>query len=135
MEITKPLAQLLSERDSIEKLRIDLDKQIKEAQSLEIKNQVKIIKDIMKTYGITAKHLGFVEPSQDSKVDATSTPSKGNIDKRTVPAKPKYANPNNPSETWTGRGAKDKRPKWVVELEKAGGNIENCRIKQGNNHA
>lgn len=30
---------------------------------------------------------------------------------------PKYRNPNNPNETWTGRG---RAPKWLVELETTG---------------
>lgn len=36
--------------------------------------------------------------------------------KRSVSA-PKYANPENPSDTWTGRGRK---PKWMVEALAAG---------------
>ena len=39
--------------------------------------------------------------------------------------KPKYQNPDDPSQTWSGRG---RNPKWVVALIEAGGNIEDCAI-------
>lgn len=42
---------------------------------------------------------------------------------RTV--KPKYQNPQNADETWSGRGRK---PRWVVALIEAGTDIESCAI-------
>ncbi|PIE00792.1 MAG: histone family protein nucleoid-structuring protein H-NS [Thiothrix nivea] len=33
------------------------------------------------------------------------------------PVKPKYRNPNNPTQTWTGRG---RRPRWVDECTESG---------------
>jgi DNA-binding protein H-NS len=39
--------------------------------------------------------------------------------------KPKYANPSNASETWTGRG---RRPRWVEAALKAGKKIEDLAI-------
>ena len=126
MAKVKTLKELLQEREAIDQARSDLDKQIKDTQAEELKEQIKVIKDIMKTYSITAKHLGFIEPVKSPKIDGNPTSSEGKIDGRTIPVKPKYINPNNPSETWTGRG---KRPKWVIELEKAGGDVETCRIK------
>lgn len=44
--------------------------------------------------------------------------------KRSLSA-PKYANPDNPSETWTGRGRK---PKWMVAAIKAGKSPEDLAI-------
>ena len=38
---------------------------------------------------------------------------------------PKYANPENPSETWTGRGRK---PRWVVAALDAGKTLEDLKI-------
>jgi DNA-binding protein H-NS len=43
---------------------------------------------------------------------------------RTVAAK--YANPDDPSETWTGRGRK---PRWLAAKLKEGGKIEKFLIK------
>lgn len=39
---------------------------------------------------------------------------------------PKYRNPNNPSQTWSGRG---KTPRWVAELIAAGRNLDEFRIQ------
>ncbi len=43
--------------------------------------------------------------------------------KRTVA--PKYQNPADPSQTWSGRGRK---PGWVEELVASGGNLDDCLI-------
>lgn len=43
----------------------------------------------------------------------------------TVP--PKYRNPGNPSETWTGRG---KKPAWVEEAIAAGQSLESMLIEK-----
>ena len=42
------------------------------------------------------------------------------------PVLPKYRNPNDRSQTWTGRG---KKPRWVVEQLKAGKKITDFLIK------
>jgi DNA-binding protein H-NS len=39
---------------------------------------------------------------------------------------PKYRNPRNPLETWSGRG---KTPRWAVELLANGANLEEFRIQ------
>jgi DNA-binding protein H-NS len=44
------------------------------------------------------------------------------------PVSPKYRNPNDPSETWSGRG---KLPRWLVPLLKSGLQIEDFRIGSG----
>ena len=38
---------------------------------------------------------------------------------------PKYRNPHNPGETWTGRGLK---PRWLTELVEQGPDIDEFRI-------
>lgn len=42
------------------------------------------------------------------------------------PVPPKYRNPNNPHETWTGRG---RQPRWVSELLEQGYTLEQLRIE------
>ena len=42
------------------------------------------------------------------------------------PVLPKYFNPDQPSETWAGRG---KRPRWLVAQLKSGKRIEDFRIQ------
>ena len=49
-----------------------------------------------------------------------------NGERRPYPAVvPKYRNPDDSSETWSGRG---KRPRWLVALLKAGKQIDDFRI-------
>jgi DNA-binding protein H-NS len=45
--------------------------------------------------------------------------------KKRKPAKPKYANPADKSQTWTGRGRK---PRWVEAALKAGKTLEDLAI-------
>jgi DNA-binding protein H-NS len=45
------------------------------------------------------------------------------------PVSPKYRNPDQPSETWTGRG---KQPRWLVAQLKSGRRIEDFRIRVRN---
>lgn len=46
-------------------------------------------------------------------------------EKKTGTVAPKYRNPNNPDETWTGRG---RAPRWLVELEGSGSQREQFKI-------
>ena len=39
---------------------------------------------------------------------------------------PKYRDPKNPSNTWTGRG---KKPKWLTAHIAQGGTVEECKIR------
>ncbi len=41
--------------------------------------------------------------------------------------RPKYQNPNDPSQTWAGRGTK---PRWVIEMLDAGMSIDDLRIRE-----
>jgi len=43
------------------------------------------------------------------------------------PVFPKYRNPDQPSETWAGRG---KQPRWLVEQLLSGRRIDDFRIKK-----
>ncbi|MDW4549117.1 H-NS histone family protein [Defluviimonas sp. D31] len=45
--------------------------------------------------------------------------------KKRKSAKPKYANPENSAETWTGRG---RRPRWVDAALKAGKSLDDLAI-------
>jgi DNA-binding protein H-NS len=42
-------------------------------------------------------------------------------------ASPKFQNPKQPSQTWTGRG---KRPRWVSEMLEAGKSLDEFRIPE-----
>ena len=64
-----------------------------------------------------AKELGF---SLNQLVDDVSTK------KKSAPVKPKYQNPANPDQTWSGRGRK---PRWLtIALTSVGANMEDFAI-------
>jgi DNA-binding protein H-NS len=46
------------------------------------------------------------------------------------PVSPKYRNPDQPSQTWAGRG---KRPRWLVAQLGSGKRIEDFKIKKAAN--
>jgi len=61
------------------------------------------------------------------KVAGTSARSNPKSSRRPYPRVfPKYQNPAEPSETWSGRG---KQPRWLVSALKAGGTIEDFKIR------
>jgi DNA-binding protein H-NS len=46
------------------------------------------------------------------------------------PVPPKYRNPDQPSETWAGRG---KQPRWLIAQLRSGKGIDDFRIKKAAN--
>lgn len=48
-----------------------------------------------------------------------------NVGKARKVSPPKYRNPNNPEQTWTGRG---RTPLWIKAIEDAGGSREDALI-------
>jgi DNA-binding protein H-NS len=64
--------------------------------------------------GYTLMELfGLQAPRAATKVSGPSVPKRGSTRKSTAGTKvaPKYRNPANPAETWSGRG---KHPKWMT---------------------
>ena len=47
-------------------------------------------------------------------------------EKTKKPVAPRYRNPNNPSETWTGRGI---TPRWIAALQAEGVTLDELRIQ------
>jgi len=46
------------------------------------------------------------------------------------PVSPKYRNPDQPSETWAGRG---RQPRWLIAQLRSGKRIDDFRIKNAGN--
>jgi DNA-binding protein H-NS len=84
---------------------------------------------VLEAYKFTAVELGLVV----APVVIETRPRKQRSDKRSpdepkVKAPPKYANPDDPQQTWAG--GKGARPKWVQSLLNAGGDLETTLIKK-----
>ncbi len=82
---------------------IELQKLIKDAQAELETKQNGMRKEVMAQIKELAASIGVTVEIIEDKKSKKSTAS--------VPAK--YANPNNPSDTWTGRGL---APKWMQAL-------------------
>ena len=59
----------------------------------------------------------------EERLKPLQTPASGRRPYPPVP--PKYRNPDQPSETWAGRG---KRPRWLLKQLKSGKRIDDFRI-------
>lgn len=84
-------------------------KDYSEALKAERANAIANAKAIIREFSLTASELGL----------------KGEKSGRSTEVKAKYANPVNPSETWSGRGRK---PKWVEVFLANGGNLQSVEI-------
>jgi DNA-binding protein H-NS len=99
---------------AIRKQRELLDKK---EQALKSKSHDKVLAQIVilaKQAGLTAADIAKAMNSGKS-AKATKTPKKGALAGKKVA--PKYRNPANPEQTWTGRGVS---PTWVQALKSAG---------------
>lgn len=99
------------ETKEITRLIAELNTELQSRLQLEKESFLDQIREKADTYGISVEDL-MVEAAE---------PKKRKMGK----IKPKYQNPDNSSETWTGRGHK---PKWMKALLEDGKKIENMLI-------
>lgn len=93
----------------LEKLKGSIDSAIANRRDGELLNLRTAIDDMLEEAGFTLEEV----------MQARSTK------KRII--KPKYSNPNNPEQTWSGRGRK---PGWVEEWTSAGRSLDECLIPE-----
>lgn len=80
---------------------------------------------ILKDAGLTlAEVYGNKAPTVTAKPARKTSPLPPN-DKR-LKVKPKYRNPDNPAETWAGRGA---QPRWMAKALSSGRKLEDLLIR------
>ncbi len=96
-------------RDELEDLKVQIDK-----RRVDIEKEQKIaalaeMREIAKRHGVSLEEM-----VQMASANASPT---GQL--------PKYRHPENPKNTWTGRGRK---PKWLVEALEAGADLEEFAI-------
>ena len=93
----------------LEKLKGSIDSAIANRRDGELLNLRQAIDDMIEAAGFTLDEVLQVRTAK----------------KRAVKAK--YSNPNNPSETWSGRGRK---PIWVQEWIADGNDLNDCLIPE-----
>lgn len=110
-------AQTSVDLASLQAQREQLDAQIREQQKSQRASAITTIREMVKTHGFDQDTLiREVFPTTRKASKGTKTPKAG----ATV-GEPKYRNPANPDETWTGRG---RPPTWVKEHVENGGDKE-----------
>ena len=89
------------------------------AESLKIERKpgIKQLKAVLKKYKLDMSDIEVA--LKGSETGRKPSKLKG------VKVKPKYRNPSNKQETWTGRG---RRPKWVAAILKQGKKLEDFAI-------
>ncbi len=81
---------------------------------------------LAKTEGYSIEELFGGEPAPRARKSATKAPAK-TAGRKLGKVAPKYRNPANSKETWTGRG---KQPRWLAELTSKGRKVEDYLIKK-----
>ncbi len=87
----------------LEKLLIDVKAAMKNAQARDRREALKAAEKAAAEYGFSLDELSGSAGSKKGKAKS--------------PSVPKYANPADASQTWTGKG---RQPKWYVEAIEAG---------------
>lgn len=98
-------------RAELLQLQKDIEKALKEAEQRERREALKAAEKAAAEYGFSLSDL-----SADAKPRSTGKKSK---------TPPKYRNPENPEDTWSGRGRK---PQWVHDALNKGVDISDLEI-------
>ncbi len=92
----------------LKKLQKDVEKAIDTFEDRERKAALAEVDALARQRGYTIEQLVGIAPPKARK-----------------PIAPKYANPENPAQTWTGRG---RRPKWIVDALERGKQLDDLEI-------
>ena len=113
-------------RKQLEKLRADVDAAIAKLDSQDKKAALKAAQEAAKKHGFSLAELTGEKPAAKPAAKPASQPrAKKNSDGRAKVA-PKYKNPNNADETWSGRGRK---PRWFEAALKSGKSADDMAIR------
>lgn len=93
----------------LERLKGSIDSAIANRRDTELMNLRNAIDEMLEEAGFTLEEVLQARPTK----------------KRVI--KPKYSNPANPEQTWSGRGRK---PNWVEEWTSTGRSLDECLIPE-----
>jgi len=94
-------------KDELKQLIKDAEKALKTLETRRLAEAKKAAESAAKEYGFSLDELLGGAPKKGSK------------------SPPKYANPADPSQTWTGKGRK---PNWVIEALASGKSLDDLAI-------
>lgn len=98
--------------NELQVLRLKIDQEVEKRQAQVRKEGLEKIKQLAAEYGLSIDELKALGNS------AKTTAKRGSVP-------PKYRDPNDPTNTWTGRGRK---PKWVEAYLASNGSLEEIAI-------
>src|SRR5918999_2705108 len=96
----------------------DIETELKHREVTDKKKALERMRDIAAEYGLSLSEVINKEGRLDTK-----KPKSKNADQASLP---KYINPDNPDQTWSGRGQK---PKWLKEALAKGKTLEQLLIE------
>jgi DNA-binding protein H-NS len=96
----------------------DIETELKHREVTDKKKALERMRDIAAEYGLNLSEVINKEGRLDTK-----KPKSKNADQASLP---KYINPDNPDQTWSGRGQK---PKWLKEALATGKTLEQLLIE------
>ena len=99
-------------KDLLKKIPGEIKRRSQEAQDAAKEAALEKLKAIAKEHGYSLEELTGKKKTRGAKGPRG-------------PVAAKYANPSNPSETWTGRG---RQPKWVQAALASGKTLDNLKI-------
>ena len=105
----------LNELEAIQK---KVNREIEKRRSKAQEEGLRKIKLIVDEYGLTSNELKGISSTERSAARKKVAKTRG-------PVAPKYRDPSNAENTWTGRGRK---PKWVEAFLNSGGRLEQITI-------
>ena len=105
-------------RKELMALRANIDKAIAAVGDRDRRNALKAAEDAVREHGFTLAELGPFVPQGPARTRRRA--AEGGV------GAPRYRNPENPDQTWSGRG---RRPRWVHDAEAAGRSLEDLRIE------
>ena len=100
-------------KDLLKKIPGEIKRRTEEATSAAREAAIEKLKQIAREHGYSLEELAGTKKARKSSGTRK-------------PVAPKYANPTNPSETWTGRGRK---PLWVQAALNQGKSLESLSIR------
>lgn len=103
-------------RKELEKLRGEIDKQIEQLTQQDLKKAREAAEKAVASMGFSLDDVIGPSGKRKTRGSGTSRKSAGT---------PKYVNPDNPSQTWTGKG---RQPKWFKDAIEAGKSPESMEI-------
>lgn len=104
-------------RKELMALRANIDKAIATAGDRDRRNALQAAEDAAREHGFSLNELAPFVGQGGGRRRRAQAPGSDSA--------PRYRNPDNPEQTWSGRG---RRPRWIHDAEASGRSLDDLRI-------